>query len=109
MNEVYAKVTDKIIDSLKQGVIPWRMPWRCGMAANIVSRNPYRGINSFLTGVTDHVSPFWMTYKQAKDLGGRGVLITICAAILNGFRCVQSRGKREIVSPQQTAPRFQKA
>jgi antirestriction protein ArdC len=37
---------------------------------NIVSRKPYRGINALLLGSADYQSPFWITLKQALDLGG---------------------------------------
>jgi antirestriction protein ArdC len=37
---------------------------------NYLSRKSYRGINQlFLNGL--HVRPFYLTFKQAKDLGGR--------------------------------------
>jgi Antirestriction protein len=37
---------------------------------NIVSRKPYRGTNALLLGSTDYQSPFWISFKQALDLGG---------------------------------------
>ena len=48
--------------------MPWHKPW-FGVQ-NIVSRKPYRGINALLLGSTDYQSPFWITFKQALDLGG---------------------------------------
>ncbi|MGA7394568.1 MAG: ArdC family protein, partial [Terrimicrobiaceae bacterium] len=37
---------------------------------NIVSRKPYRGINALLLGSTDYQSPFWISFKQTRELGG---------------------------------------
>jgi antirestriction protein ArdC len=37
----------------------------------MVSQKPYRGINSLLLGSTVFQSPFWATFKQVADLGGR--------------------------------------
>jgi antirestriction protein ArdC len=44
--DVYAIVTDKIVNLLEQEVIPWRRPWdSLDLPRNLVSRKPYRGIN----------------------------------------------------------------
>ena len=76
-SSVYQIVTEKIIDLLEQGVVPWKKPWRGGKAGqpkNLISRKPYRGVNIFLLAVSEYIagfdSPWWLTYKQAKDLGG---------------------------------------
>jgi len=37
---------------------------------NLVSKKPYRGVNLFLLSATKYVSPFWLTMKQANQLGG---------------------------------------
>ncbi len=67
---VYEIVTDRILDSLKAGVVPWRKPWSCSAPKNIVSGRDYRGINVLLLQSTPFLSPFWMTFRQAKALGG---------------------------------------
>ncbi len=37
-------VTEKIINLLEQGVIPWRRPWStAGALRNLVSKKAYRG------------------------------------------------------------------
>ena len=44
--DIYAIVTDKIINLLEQGVVPWRRPWTsAGLPRNLVSKKSYRGIN----------------------------------------------------------------
>lgn len=70
--DVYQIVTDKIITLLESGTVPWRKPWSAGsgMPKNLISKKEYRGINVFLLSATPYSSPYWLTYKQATDLGG---------------------------------------
>ncbi len=69
--DVYQIITDKIINLLESGVVPWRRPWTStGLPRNLVSKKPYRGVNVFLLSASKHVSPFWLTYRQANELGG---------------------------------------
>src|ERR1700678_1930637 len=69
--DIYAIVTEKIINLLEQGVVPWRRPWTsAGLPRNLVTKKPYRGINHFLLSASKYVSPFWLTLKQANELGG---------------------------------------
>jgi antirestriction protein ArdC len=69
--DVYAIVTDKIINLLEQGVVPWRRPWTVGgLPRNVVSKKPYRGINHFLLSASKYVQPYWLTIRQANELGG---------------------------------------
>src|SRR3984957_9930915 len=69
--DTYAIVTEKIINLLEQGIVPWRRPWSAtGLPRNVVSKKPYRGINVFLLSATKYVSPFWLTMKQANELRG---------------------------------------
>ena len=68
---VYAIVTEKIINLLEQGVVPWRRPWTGGgLPRNVVSKKPYRGINHFLLSASKYVKPYWLTMRQANELGG---------------------------------------
>ena len=70
--DVYGIVTEKIINLLEQGVVPWRRPWTStGLPRNLVSKKPYRGINHFLLSASKYVSPFWLTMRQANELGGQ--------------------------------------
>ena len=58
---------------------PWRQPWigtkNTGRPANVVSNNPYRGINPLLLSLHQQRHGFrsrWYgTFKQWQDLGGR--------------------------------------
>jgi antirestriction protein ArdC len=67
----YEIITEKIINLLEAGIVPWRRPWiAAGVPRNLVSQRPYRGINVFLLSATKHVSSFWLTLRQANQLGG---------------------------------------
>jgi antirestriction protein ArdC len=69
--DVYAMVTEKIVNLLEQGIVPWRRPWSAtGLPRNLVSKKPYRGVNLLLLSATKYVSPLWLTMKQANELGG---------------------------------------
>src|SRR5208282_1327399 len=69
--DIYAIVTEKIINLLESGVVPWRRPWTStGLPRNLVSKKPYRGVNVFLLSASKYVSPFWLTMRQANELGG---------------------------------------
>lgn len=67
----YEIVTERIIQLLERGVIPWRRPWSAGGSPrNLVSKKTYRGVNFFLLSATKYVSPYWLTFRQANELGG---------------------------------------
>jgi antirestriction protein ArdC len=69
--DVYAIVTDKIIDQLHKGIVPWRQPWKdSGIPRNLVSNRPYRGINVMLLSFLGYEQNYFLTYKQLKDIGG---------------------------------------
>jgi antirestriction protein ArdC len=73
---IYQTVTDRILSSLKAGVIPWEKPWQTPhftggpFPRNFRIGKPYRGINVFLLWSSPYNSPFWLTFKQAQKLKG---------------------------------------
>lgn len=68
---VYERITGKILDKLNQGVVPWKASWKgASLPMNAVSKKPYRGVNILMLATEEYDSPFWMTYKQALELGG---------------------------------------
>lgn len=67
---VYEVITQRIIDSLEKGVVPWRTPWVSRAPMNLISKKPYRGVNVFLLGASRMTSPYWLTYRQARSKGG---------------------------------------
>lgn len=67
---VYEVVTNKILEAMSAGVVPWRQPWTTDKPRNLVSKKEYRGVNLFLLGMQKYTSPYWCTYKQALEKGG---------------------------------------
>ena len=67
--DVYGIITEKIINLLEQGIVPWRRPWTgTGLPRNLVSMKPYRGINYFLLSASKYISPYWLTMRQASQI-----------------------------------------
>jgi antirestriction protein ArdC len=71
--DVYQRVTDRIIELLEKGVVPWQNPVTSTMELpkNFSTGKAYRGINVFLLASMRYASPWWLTYKQAQELGGQ--------------------------------------
>ena len=77
--DVYTRITDKIVASLEQGVRPWMKPWSAEQAAGRITRplrhngQPYSGINILMLWASameqGFAAPIWMTFKQAQELG----------------------------------------
>ena len=68
---VYEIITEQIIEKLEKGEIPWNRPWvGSEYPKNLVSKKEYRGINPFLLMSGRYTSPYWVSYKQAQDMGG---------------------------------------
>lgn len=70
--DMYEVVTNRIIERLEQGELTWHKTWSSyGLARNYVSGKMYRGINMLLMNLfSPHTVPYYLTYKQAQDLGG---------------------------------------
>jgi Antirestriction protein len=66
--DIYEAIANRFIEQLEKGVVPWRRPWVS--AQNLVSKKAYRGVNAIMLGLGDHQSPYWVSFKQALDLGG---------------------------------------
>jgi len=77
-NDIYARVTAKIITDLESGNLTWRKPWNADHLSGQVQRPlrwndiPYQGVNTLLLWGTaaeqGYKSPYWMTYNQAVEL-----------------------------------------
>lgn len=78
--DVYTRVTNQIIEELERGVRPWLKPWNAEHAAGRITRplrhngEKYSGINILTLWMSAELQgyscPFWMTFQQAKELGG---------------------------------------
>ena len=69
---IYERVTEKIIELLKEGVVPWQRPWHAhvGPPRNGVSGRYYRGLNVFTLSHEGYDSPWWFTPRQVNGLDG---------------------------------------
>ncbi len=95
--DVYTRITGKIISSLEQGVRPWIKPWSADNAAGRIVRplrhngQPYSGINILMLWASaleqGFTAPIWMTFKQALELkanvrkGEKGSLVVYANSI----------------------------
>lgn len=67
MNNVYEIITERILEKMKEGEIPWRKPWvGTDGAFNYISKKRYSITNQILL---NH-SGAYATYKQWKERGG---------------------------------------
>lgn len=65
--DTYKMVTDRIIEQLKKGVVPWHKPW-VGLSGAVshVTGKPYELINQFLLGEPGE----YLTFKRVQEEGG---------------------------------------
>lgn len=81
MSDIYLDVTNKIVNALNQGVIPWIKPWTTTglqddspFPINAITRRPYAGINIPLLWAEARLRGYrqdrWLTYNQARKAGG---------------------------------------
>ena len=71
---IYQMVTDKIVNLLERGTVPWRRTWVGGpsfeLPVNLKTGHQYRGVNVILLVSAGYSSRFWLSFKQAQTLGG---------------------------------------
>jgi antirestriction protein ArdC len=69
---LYDQITERIVALLEKGTVPWRKPWtaQTGLPCNLITKKPYRGINTLLLHAMHYESPYWLTFRQALELGG---------------------------------------
>ena len=95
--DVYTRVTNKIIADLESGVRTWMKPWNAGNTAGRITRPlrhngvSYSGINILMLWAEaiaqGFVSPMWMTFRQASELnahvrkGEKGSLVVYANSI----------------------------
>jgi antirestriction protein ArdC len=65
--DIYKKITERIVAQLDKGEIPWARPWAfSNPAVNYVSRRPYSLLNSMLLPMPGE----YLSAKQIEKLGG---------------------------------------
>ena len=69
MKDVYQEVTDRMIEEMKKGIVPWRKPWSDGVEMSIshVTGRPYSLLNQLLLGWKPGE---WLTFRQCAEEGG---------------------------------------
>lgn len=67
--DVYEMVTNRIIELLEKGTIPWRQPWKdAGIPMNLLSKRQYRGINLWLLLSLNYENNLFLTWDQIKSI-----------------------------------------
>jgi antirestriction protein ArdC len=76
--DVYSRITNKLVADLEHGVRTWMKPWSAGNTAGRITRplrhngQPYSGINILMLWASaveqGFTSPNWMTFRQAVEL-----------------------------------------
>ena len=66
--DIYAAVTERIIEQMEQGVIAWQKPWVSnGKAVSHATGKPYSLLNQMLLGRPGE----YLTFKQCQAAGGK--------------------------------------
>ena len=67
--DVYELITERILEQLENGIIPWHKPWTGGLdgAYNYKTRRAYSLLNQMLLKHADA----YLTWKQIQELGGK--------------------------------------
>jgi antirestriction protein ArdC len=74
--DLEAEITDRVIEALERGTVPWEKPWTAAgiLPTSVATGRAYRGINVLLLSMTAQArgydSPYWLTFNQARELGG---------------------------------------
>lgn len=72
--DIESKLTALVIDQLRNGKVPWLTPWATDgyLPTSLQTGKPYNGINRFLLSMLGGIysRPLWVTFLQAKQLGG---------------------------------------
>jgi len=76
--DAYKLVTDRIIEALEAGIVPWHKPWKSwaghGAPISLSTGKAYQGVNVWVLAATamihGYTSPYWTTFKQAQERGG---------------------------------------
>ena len=69
--KIYEMINNRITSLLEKGDIPWRKPWVSGEPGNFNTKKPYRGINPFILISSGFSCPYWISFKQAHEKGGK--------------------------------------
>ena len=66
--DIYAAVTERIIEQMEQGIIPWQKPWISNSKAiSHATGKPYSLLNQLMLGRPGE----YLTFKQCQEAGGK--------------------------------------
>jgi len=75
--DICQHITDKLIEAIEAGVMPWQKPWSAQAATALPVNSkgrPYNGVNVLMLWATAALAGYssnrWYTFKQAKAAGG---------------------------------------
>jgi antirestriction protein ArdC len=69
--DVCTLVTNRIIELLEQGTVPWQKPWtEAGFPRNLITKRQYRGTNLLLLQSLGYSQNLFLTWEQLKAVGG---------------------------------------
>ena len=77
--DYYQEITDRIVSAMENdNIAPWHKPWKSnGVPRNAVTGRAYRGVNVFLTLLTQwqrgYDLPLWLTFNQANEISAKAL------------------------------------
>tara|TARA_R100000234_G_scaffold50711_1_gene30359 strand:- start:483 stop:1430 length:948 start_codon:yes stop_codon:yes gene_type:complete len=76
-NDLHNQILETMVKDVEQAIetgrpTAWEKPWKGinNAPKNAITKKPYKGINTFILGMQPYDNPHYLTFKQAKDLGG---------------------------------------
>jgi len=69
--QIYERINNTIIEKLKSGLVPWKCNMQNFLPMNYISVKWYQGINWLLLNHLDFKSPFYLTFLQTQQKGGK--------------------------------------
>ncbi|WP_063634178.1 ArdC family protein [Azospirillum humicireducens] len=119
---LYAEITARIIAELEAGRLPWVQPWgsadtaSLGLPRNASSGRAYSGINVLILWGAVFAGGFsgqnWLTYRQARSLGGtvrrgeRGTTLVYADRFVPDRERLRAREEGETAQPIPFLKRF---
>jgi antirestriction protein ArdC len=111
--DIAETITNQLVEIIETtGHLPWEKEWSgqgsmFGVDAprNFESKKAYRGSNILMLLSRGFASPWWMTYKQAKNKGGsvikgsKGTMVVYWTMLFldkNGKRCDEAQAEKKI-------------
>ena len=65
--DLYKEITERIMNQMQEGIIPWRKPWISGKAISRTTGKPYSLLNQMMLGKPGE----YLTFKQCQVEGGK--------------------------------------